>query len=194
MFAPERWAQAFVNTCGSDAEDAFVLLKILNEWVKKLPGAVFGGSCANHVEQAIGKAAAKLGIEQSKPLDTACCFIELMVKRNVVSNCGSIIAEIEKLLDAEKKILPAVLEYVIPPAKELEDSVCAVLKKTTGAREIRLEKKPEPSLIGGFRLRYGGMVADASLLSQLKKMEAMLAEPAASGNWAGNISNGALNG
>ncbi|MCL2479057.1 MAG: F0F1 ATP synthase subunit delta [Treponema sp.] len=181
-FAPDRWAEAFINTMGDDAAEAFTILKILNDWAVRLPGAVsgtaiFGELSAQQMEKLILKAAAKLGLENSRSLEGASHFLILMVKKNILNLCGSVIEEIGKLIDLDNKTVSAVLEYVKQPGKELEDKITEIIKEQLHANEVRLIKKSEPALIGGFRLRIGDRVIDASVLSQLKNMEAVLALP-----------------
>ena len=174
-FTPGRWAEAFVNTMGSDAEEALIIFKILRDWVNKLPGAVFGPSSSMQVKKIIGEAGARLGLSGSAPLEGASQFIMLMVMKNIMRGSGDIITETERLLDKNKNMITVVLEYVFPPDKELEESISEIIKKQTGADGIRFIKKHEPALIGGYRLKMGDMVTDASVLFQLSNMEAALA-------------------
>ena len=175
MFSPQRWAGAFIHTMGNDCEEAFAILKILNEWAKKLPGDISGTANAMQAEKAVRKAAEHLGIKDSRPVEGALRFLVLIIRKGNLRYCDKIINEIDRQLDANKKTFTVILEYVFPPGKELEEQICETVKKRIGAAEVRIVKKPEPSLIGGFRLRIGDEVIDASVLSQLRKMEADLA-------------------
>jgi F-type H+-transporting ATPase subunit delta len=183
MFVPGRWAAAFINTAGS-VEDELEALKMLASWVKKLQGrafgtsgqsAVFGSSAAKRLEEAVGKAAARAGTGPDPALEKAAWFIALLVRKNLFHHIDAIIAGIEKELRRQRGIVPVVLESAQPVDGGLEEKLAGAVKRRTGAKEVRIEKRLNPGLIGGFRLYIGDEVIDASVRLQLQKMAANLA-------------------
>jgi F-type H+-transporting ATPase subunit delta len=53
--------------------------------------------------------------------------------------------------------------------------ITEAIKKRTGALRIKLETQVNPELIGGYRLRIGDEIIDASVRSQLRRLESCLA-------------------
>jgi F-type H+-transporting ATPase subunit delta len=170
MFVPQRWAAAFINAAGDQAAEGFTALGVLSAWIKKLPGAVFGSHAAGRLERLIAEGAEKAGGGEAGILAQCSRFVCLLVKRDLFKHIDPVLREIEKILDEQRGILPVVAESALPLDGELEALITETLKKRKGAREVRLEKRIDPSLIGGLRLRIGDEVIDASLRSQLQRM------------------------
>ena len=175
MFNPRRWAAAFVNSQGAGAAEGFECLKVLVPWVKTLPGAVFGSAAARQVEALGGAAVAKTGSSSPIP-EGALHFTALLVKKNFFRCVDSVMVEIEKILNRRQGIVPATVQSAFPLEGDFEARLCEEVKKRTGAREVRLEKKIDPELIGGYRLYIGDEIIDASVRVQLQNMAAVLAD------------------
>jgi F-type H+-transporting ATPase subunit delta len=180
MFNPQRWAAAFVNSLGGDADSGFALLTVLSAWVKELPGAVFGSADAKGVEKLIAEGAAKTGVPAG--LAERCArFTGLLVKKDLFKHIDPILREIEKMLNERKKVLPVTVESALPLDGELEAFISGEIKKRKNAGEVKLEKRINAGLIGGFRLRIGDELIDASLSGQLRLMADELAAGPAAG-------------
>lgn len=57
---------------------------------------------------------------------------------------------------------------------EDEVRLSSMLMAETGAKEVRIEKKTDPSLIGGFVIHMGDRVYDATVSEKLKKLKKQL--------------------
>jgi F-type H+-transporting ATPase subunit delta len=178
MFVPQRWAAAFINVTGDQAAEGFTAIGILSAWIKKLPGAVFGSHAAKCLERFIAEGAKKAGGGEAEILTQCSRFVCLLVKRDLFTHIDPVLKEIEKILNEQRGILPVIAESALPLDGELEALITGELKKRKGAGEVRLEKRINPSLIGGLRLRIGDEVIDASLRSQLQQMAGELASGA----------------
>ena len=97
---------------------------------------------------------------------------------NSLRNFDSVVQKIEGLLDKEHGVLRAFVEYALPAGmeKDFESKLKETIKKRTGASSVELTGKLNPDLIGGYKLRIGDKVIDASIKSQLEKMETWLAK------------------
>jgi F-type H+-transporting ATPase subunit delta len=175
MFVPQRWAAAFVNSMGDQAAEGFAVLRIFSAWIKELPGAVFGSHAAKCLEKLIAEGAEKTGGGQAEILKKCSRFVCLLVKKDFFKHIDPVLREIEKILNEQNKILPVIVESVLPLDGELEALITEGLKKRKGAAEVRLEKRIDPALVGGLRLKIGDEIIDASLRSQLRWMAADLA-------------------
>jgi F-type H+-transporting ATPase subunit delta len=180
MFTPQRWAAAFVNSLGGEAGEGFALLTALSAWVKSLPGAVFGSSAAGRLEKLIAEGAKKSDAP-AKLAEKCSRFISLMVRKDLFKHIDPVLREIEKILNEKKGVLPVMVESALPLDGELEAFIRGEVKKRTKATELKLEKRINAELIGGFRLRIGDEIIDASIRSQLQFLaDDLAAGPSAS--------------
>jgi F-type H+-transporting ATPase subunit delta len=173
MFISEHWAAAFINSQGPDAGEGLEYLKILASWVKSLPGAVFGSSAAKRLENLAREPVEKTG--SSLVFEKAVRITALLVRKNLFRHIDAVIREIEKILDKKQGIVPVTLESAFPLEGDAEARFREDVKRRIGAKEVRLEKKISPGLIGGYRLRIGDELVDASVCLQLREMAAALA-------------------
>jgi len=102
-------------------------------------------------------------------------FFQLLVKKKRVRHINSIMAEIKNVLNKKRGIVTVSADYAFPPLDEFESILCEVVKKHTRASGVELIGQVKPELIGGYRLRMGDKIIDASIRGQLRKMEASLA-------------------
>jgi F-type H+-transporting ATPase subunit delta len=195
MFFSERWAAAFINSLGNEndtIEDGIEALKALASWTKALNGELFGSAAAEKLEKLIRSGFEKTyGMAKNLPSpapEAALKIIVLLVRKNYFRHIDSVIVEAQKLLGKKNGIVSATLEYALPPqaaeaalatssAPALADEprIIAAIKKRTGAARVELERRINSELIGGYRLQIGDEIIDASVRSQLRKLESRLA-------------------
>ena len=180
MFAANRWAKAFfdvVNSENGKIEDSIAALRVFSSWVKTLKGEVFGSSAAKKIEALVRSGAAG-NAPLPDELEAAVRLFVLLVKKNAVHHIDAVIGEAQKLLNKKNRVLLATAEYVAAPEESFYSRVKEALIKKTGAARVELTGRANPGLIGGYRLWIGDQVIDASIRSQLRKMEACLNEAA----------------
>ena len=199
MFNARRWAEAFINSlaAGGDGESKSLLfaapsvplsetaipplagegldaLRTLAAWVKSLNGAVFGSSAAERLEKLIREGMARSG-DSSPALEAALRFVVLMVRKNTIRHIDSVIDETKKILDKRNGLIQGSLEYAFPPAADDVSRIKELIRQQTGAARVDISEQMNAELIGGYRLRIGDEIIDASVRSQLRKFEAYLA-------------------
>jgi F0F1-type ATP synthase delta subunit len=54
--------------------------------------------------------------------------------------------------------------------KTFEENLRKQIQEKTGAADVKLSARIVPEILGGYRLRIGGLCIDASLKGQLAKM------------------------
>jgi len=195
-FRPEPWAEAFINAAGSvsAAEEALGYLRVYCRTTLMLPGVLSGRNDAARLGQCIksalavvsgreaahgtaGKTPGSNGSAGNSPAgnspdaaDYASRFVQLILRKDCLHNSRQILREIEKAINKKKKIE----EVIVETAEEAgEGTLAAVREKAlhlTGAKEIKLITRVIPDLIGGLRLRWGGIVFDGSIKRRLEKM------------------------
>jgi F-type H+-transporting ATPase subunit delta len=157
-------------------EEGLDLLRVLAPCIQGIHGSVSGTFAAAQLEKMIRKALPLAGAQagSGKGIEIAVRFILLLVKKNLFRHIDAVITEIENELNHLRGILPVALESALP-AGDFQDSLTKQLMEKTGAKGIKLDTRLVPELLGGYRLRIGGEIIDASLRSQLQQMSADLA-------------------
>ena len=179
MFVPGHWAAAFINSLaaqGGEAAQGLSALEALASWVKTLPGAVFGSSAADRLEKLLRESVEKTGkpaalINSGPALEIALRFLVLMVRKNVIRHIDSVIDEVKKTLDRKNGIVQVTAEYAFPPEGNFESRLKETIRKRTGAARVDITGQVNTELIGGYRLRIGDEIIDASIRCQLRKLE-----------------------
>jgi F-type H+-transporting ATPase subunit delta len=97
-------------------------------------------------------------------------FLMLLVdrKRIVVLEevCQQYLAQLRQLNQTEL----AEVTSAVPLTGEQQESVIQKVIELTGARQVELETKIDPDLIGGVVIKVGSQVVDASLKGQLRRL------------------------
>jgi len=98
-----------------------------------------------------------------------------VVRKNIIRHIDPVIAEAKKILDRKNGIVQVSAEYAFPPGEDFEFRIMERIKKQTGAVRVDITGQVNPRLIGGYRLRIGDEIIDASVRLQLRKLETCLA-------------------
>jgi ATP synthase F1 delta subunit len=173
MFISRHWASAFVNSVERDngrTAAGIYTLKALTDFGSSLPGLVSGRAAAIALEPLVRNAVAKARQGQ----ETAVRFFLLMVKKNKLCHAALIINEIKEILDEKNGVIKVSAEYAFEPEREFISAAEELIKKRTGAARVELTGRINKELVGGYRLKIGDKVIDASIRRQLLKMEACL--------------------
>ena len=103
-------------------------------------------------------------------------FFKLLVRKKRVRYINPVMTEVKNILNRRQGIITVCAEYAFPPQDGFESSLCELIKKQTGASGVELAGCVKPELIGGYRLRIGDKIIDASIRGQLRKMKGCLME------------------
>mgnify|MGYP001772920790 FL=1 len=100
-------------------------------------------------------------------------FLKLLVERRRIQFLEEIVSMYQALLDEELGIARGEVITAFPISeeekKELEEALKGVLKK-----EVILEARIDPDIIGGVRIRIGDYIWDGTLKSQLEKFKEII--------------------
>ena len=176
MFAKRSWTKAFINSIereGGNIEEGLNTLIALAQGTVNLPS---GSSAPENLEQNIMKKIKAIE-SPSEAQTTAIRFFVLMARKNVIRHITLLIDEVKKSLEEKRGIVAASIEYAFEGAIKSSDEfrIKEAIKKRTRAAEVKLTAELKPDLIGGYRLRIGDELIDASIRRQLQKMETSLA-------------------
>ena len=180
MFFAGRWASAFVDASGRDAEAGLRVLQVLIPVMGRVAGVVAGTAASLQAAGILGEALIKAGFDPAdRGMRCALGTVVLLIKKDRLKYGALVVREIEKVLDQRNRVLPVTVEAAFPLDEEFQHTLGGLLKQKTGAGEIRLAVTVVPELLSGCRLRMDGFSLDASLRGQIQKMAADL--PAAGG-------------
>jgi len=179
--------------------DGIEALEVFASSVASMRGPVFGSSAAEKLGALLHDGMKKAGVS-STAYETALCFIVLMVRKNVYRHIDSVINEAKKLVQKKNGIVRVIVEYAVAPVPSAERAPASegsppeedaagtksvklmdegrikeLVKNRTGASGVDIVMRNNQELIGGYLLRIGDEIIDASIRSQLGKLEACLA-------------------
>ncbi|MBW4594328.1 MAG: F0F1 ATP synthase subunit delta [Brasilonema angustatum HA4187-MV1] len=101
-------------------------------------------------------------------------FLLLLVDRRRISLLKPVLQQYLVLLRQLKQIALAEVISAVPLTEEQQQSVRDKVIALTKAREVELETKIDPELIGGVIIKVGSQVIDASLRGQLRRISLRL--------------------
>ena len=192
MFSGRAWAEAFINTLEREGAktdngvyaDGIEALEVFAPRISSLRGIAFGSAAAEKLEALFREGMKQAGVS-SPAYETALRFIILMVRKNVFRYIGRVLDEAKKLLDIKNRIVRVIIEYAAAPGEDAasaksakfadEGRIKELIKQQSGAAAVEVVTRNNQELVGGYRLRIGDEVIDASVRSQLKKLADSLA-------------------
>jgi F-type H+-transporting ATPase subunit delta len=173
VFRADRWTEAFIASCSGNTDDAFesfkVMVKVLNTRVEPLKGRIAGTDDAYRIEKMVRVAMKKAAVD-STGAEIACRTLVLLVRRGLFCYHQALVEEIGKALDRKNRVLSVTLETVAPLPVSFKKSLEQSIKEKTNAHEVRLTEKIAPEILGGYKLRIGMRIIDASVSSFLQNM------------------------
>ncbi|MDR1030300.1 MAG: F0F1 ATP synthase subunit delta [Treponema sp.] len=179
MFSGERWATGFAGSCGVHTEVGFGALKALMPLISAIPGTLAGTHAAKELEGMIRKALNHVSSESDLSdvgVEYAVRILLLLVKKGYLSHAPELMSALETLLDRQKGILRVTVESAFPVEASFQHRLEAALAGShtrashTAVKEIKVMVQIVPELLGGYRLRIGSGLIDASLRTQLQQL------------------------
>ncbi|ERN41828.1 ATP synthase, F1 delta subunit [Rubidibacter lacunae KORDI 51-2] len=102
-------------------------------------------------------------------------FLMLLADKNRLFFLDDICRQYLTLLRRRNQTVLAEVTAAIELAGSQRDTIRDRVKNITGARDVELEVKVDPDLLGGAIVRVGSQVLDASLRGQLRRLSLQLA-------------------
>ncbi len=101
-------------------------------------------------------------------------FVNLLVKKRMISKSEDVIEAYRKLTLGEKGIVEAEVTTSHPLAPEAEENIKKFVKEEFGAKEVEIHHKLEESLLGGMKLKVGDTIIDGTLKGRLNHLQILL--------------------
>ena len=102
-------------------------------------------------------------------------FVALLVENRRAGLLPDIAALFEELKRESERVLKVTVRSAVPFANGQADAIKSVLSKRFG-RDIELEQRIDPSVIGGAVIDAGDMVIDGSVRGRLARLESALTQ------------------
>ena len=97
----------------------------------------------------------------------------LLVSRGILEIAGGISRQYDHLLDAHRGIEHAEVFTALPLDEEDKQRLSTRLGKMVG-REVIIDARVDPAVVGGFKARIGDMLIDGSLRNKLEELRKSL--------------------
>jgi F-type H+-transporting ATPase subunit delta len=97
-------------------------------------------------------------------------FFTLLVERNRVQYLKPIMDAFQEFIDEETGVVRAVVRAPVPLTDEITQQLKEVMAKVSG-KEVVLQVKEDPSVIGGMIAHIGDTIWDGSIKSQLQGLK-----------------------
>lgn len=165
-FHARRWAAAFLEVTGGNAENAFFCLKELAEPLMTIKGLFYGYGASVEFEMLLRDIA-----DDTDGNEYAIRFICLLIEKKCLSHIDLVFTEIEKMLNKKNKILEFTVESAAPLEAGFKNEIAQIIMKNTGAADVKLNTQIKPELLGGYLFRTGDFYIDATLRDQVNKMK-----------------------
>lgn len=114
-------------------------------------------------EAALAALAARAGVDE-----TSRRLMRVLLLNGRLLRLGEVVRAVRERVDRERKVVEASLVTAAPLADAEAERIRTALEGRTG-RSVRLARAVDPALLGGFVVRVGSEVYDASLAQRLRK-------------------------
>jgi F-type H+-transporting ATPase subunit delta len=162
-----RYSKALFEAAAAKGEEA----KVQTDLIGAKTAVLELQPVLRHPRVAVADKKKKLGAALSGKVSAVTLrFLELLIEKKRFELLPAISADLGKLVAEKHKTAKA----VVKTARPLSAEAVAKLKKglsVFAGKDVELDIKEDPELIGGVVVRLGDWVLDSSLRGQLKKMK-----------------------
>lgn len=103
-------------------------------------------------------------------------FVRLIARKRRLFWLRAMIADFNKLHDQARGVTRAEVVTATPLSKDNLAALKEQLKAATGGREVNLDTRVDPSIVGGLVVRLGSRMVDASLRTKLNAIRIAMKE------------------
>lgn len=99
-------------------------------------------------------------------------FFKFLVRGSMLAHSPRIIQAFDELSDEQA----GVVRVKVTSARKCSRSVETTLLKALGAKELAMQEREDPELIGGLRLEIKDLIIDGTVKTQLMKLKRALTQ------------------
>jgi F-type H+-transporting ATPase subunit delta len=128
-------------------------------------------SIKNIAEAIYESSLGKEGSALSSSLEKSATFLK---NRNLLGKKEEILKALEKIINKEVGIVSAKVTTESKLKKEYEKEIEEFIKKKYKAKDVLLELKENPKLLGGIKIEIGDEIIDGTLAHKIKQLQTYL--------------------
>ncbi len=103
--------------------------------------------------------------------------VNFLFRKNLISKSGTILTELEKVINREEGRTVARVTSVKPLTEKSRTHLAHIFKKRYSAKEVELIESLDIKLLGGVRIEVNDEIIDFSIKNKIKKLQAYLTRP-----------------
>ena len=126
---------------------------------------------ADDQTRALSAILAKIGIH-----GIASNFLKLIASKRRLFAVRSMIADFNKLNDADRNVTRAKVTVAEPLSDQHLDALKSALNEVTGGQTVMLDVDVDPEIIGGLIVRLGSRMVDGSVRTKLNTLRTRMKE------------------
>lgn len=157
-----------VDQVGSDLGSFVTLIDESPELARLVRSPVFS---AEDQGRAIGALLARAGIG-----GLAANFLRLVAAKRRLFSVREMIANYNKLVDADRNLVRADVTVAEPLSDAHLDALKAALNASSGGQDVALNVHVDPAIMGGLIVRLGSRMVDGSLRTKLNTLRTRMKE------------------
>ena len=94
-----------------------------------------------------------------------------MRDKNLIGKKNELLNAIEKIINKKEGIIKATINTSSPIKKDLQKEIEEFIKKKYKAKEIQIELKENPKLLGGIKIEIGDDIIDTTLSNKVHQLQ-----------------------
>jgi len=170
------YAEAFLQLAESNKEVDEVVKQsksILDLWNSSLE---FREAMASPVLEVESKKAALEKLFSKDLTPSFIKFLKLLADRNRIGYLNSVLERLLELYREQRNIALATVTSASELTEDQQNELLSKVQSLAGTDNLELNLKVDPTLIGGFVVKVGSKVIDASLAGQVRRLGISLAK------------------
>ncbi len=170
------YAEAFLQVSENKKEVEKVISQaksILQLWTES---SELREAMASPVLEVESKKAALEKLFAGKVTASFLSFMKLLAERQRIGFLDAVLERLLELYRAQRNIALATVTSATPLNEDQQEALLKNVQSVAGTKNLELNLKVDPDLIGGFVVRVGSKVIDASLSGQVRRMGLELAK------------------
>ena len=96
---------------------------------------------------------------------------ELIKSKNLLGKSHQILKELENIIDKENGVVRIKIHSKEKITKKTEEEIDNFIKNKYKAKEVLIELKENPKLLGGIKIEIGDEIIDTTLRQKLNKLQ-----------------------
>jgi F-type H+-transporting ATPase subunit delta len=170
------YAEAFLQVVSADGSADAVIQEVRNVLALWHESADLREAMASPVLEVSAKKAALVELFQGQVSPAFLNLLKLLADRQRIGFLDAVLERVLELYREQNQIALATVTSAAALSDEQKQRLTEKVKAVAGTDKVEIDTAIDPSLIGGFVLKVGSQVIDASLSGQVRRLGLALAK------------------